>query len=222
MIDASNGNKVYFYHFDRTGSTLALTDSSGTVTDSYAYTPYGAVIGHQGTTIQPFTYAGRFGVRQEGPSTGSGGTLYQMRARYYDAVTGRFLSREPLWPNLSDPRQLNPYAYALNNPADNVDVTGATPIGVGEGTTFTGSVFTQPVNTINGVQYPLGYNQPHPIVGLTGTSMYSTPPPPVPPRPPVASGTPVVQNFCSWTEAAAKAATFQALMGNPSGSAAPD
>ena len=48
MIDAVNNNTVYFYHFDRTGSPLALTDSPGTVTDTYAYAPYGELLGHQG------------------------------------------------------------------------------------------------------------------------------------------------------------------------------
>ena len=210
MIDAANGNKVYFYHFDRVGSTLTLTDGSGNVTDAYAYTPYGAVLGHQGTTVQPFTYAGRFGVRQDDPLPGSGGTLYQMKARYYDATTGRFLSREPLWPNLYDPRKLNPYVYALNNPADYIDVTGTDPYLI-PGQTWTDTVHTHPVNTVNGVQYPPGYNGPHPIIGLTGTSMYSTPPPPLTPKPPEVSGTPFVQSFCGLTEATAKAAAWQKI-----------
>ncbi len=215
MIDAANGNKVYFYHFDRVGSTLALTDGSGNVTDAYACTPYGALIGHQGTNVQPFTYAGRFGVRQEDASAGSGGTLFQMGARYYDALTGRFLSREPFWPNLSDPRQINPYAYALNNPANYIDATGTGPYLL-PGQTWIDSVFTHPVNTVNGMQYPEGYNGPHLYLSASGTWIYSTPPPPVPPRPPVASGIPIVQSFCGWTAAAAKAAIYQLMFGNQS------
>jgi RHS repeat-associated protein len=126
MIDAANSNNVYHYHFDRTGSTLALTDSTGTVTDSYAYTPYGKLLQHNGTNQQPFTFVGQWGVRQD-PSTGSGATgsgLYHMRARYYDANTARFISREPVWPMLTDPKEINPYQYAMNEPVRNVDVTG--------------------------------------------------------------------------------------------------
>ena len=66
---------------------------------------------------------GYWGVRQEGET----GTLYQMRARYYDAVSGRFLSREPQWPNLADPRQINPYSYAGNDPNNFADITGLAP-----------------------------------------------------------------------------------------------
>jgi RHS repeat-associated protein len=123
MIDAADSNRAYFYHPDRAGSILALTDVGGNVTDSYAYTPHGNLLQHRGNSSQPFTYLGYFGVRQEGES----GTLYQMRARYYDAVSGRFLTRESRWPNLADPRQINPYAYALNNPVSFADITGREP-----------------------------------------------------------------------------------------------
>lgn len=124
MIDAENNNKVHFYHFDITGSTLAITDPSGEVTDSYAYTPYGRLIKHEGNSNQPFTYVGMWGIRQEGTVNG----LYHMRARYYDATTARFISRDPIWPtNISDLRQLNPYQYAINNPIIHIDKTGEDP-----------------------------------------------------------------------------------------------
>jgi RHS repeat-associated protein len=122
MIDAANGNKVYCYHFDRIGSTLALTDSTGAITDKYAYDPYGRILQKTGTNSQPFTFAGQWGMRQENT------TLYHARARYYDATTGRFLSKEPLWPQITDPRLLNPYQYARNNPVMLVDPTGNEPV----------------------------------------------------------------------------------------------
>ena len=114
MIDAAHENKVYFYHFDRTGSTLALTDGSGMVTDSYAYTPFGKLLGHEGSSGQPFTFVGRWGVRQEG----AGGDLYHMRARYYDAETACFISREPIWPQIAAPMEVNPYQYVLAAPVN--------------------------------------------------------------------------------------------------------
>lgn len=109
-----------FYHFDRVGSTLALTDAAGNVTDSYSYTPHGELLAHGGTSgasTQPFTFVGAFGVRSEG-------AYYQMRARYYDPVTGRFLSRDPRGPRLADVRTLDPYLYALGNPTRYVDPDG--------------------------------------------------------------------------------------------------
>ena len=118
MIDTSN-NKVYFYHFDHLGSTLFLTDSTGSVTDAYAYTPYGVMMGHNGPNPQPFTFLGQYGVRQEDT-----GGIYQIKSRYYDAATARFLSRDPSWPQLTAWDGLNPYLYARANPVMYHDVSG--------------------------------------------------------------------------------------------------
>jgi RHS repeat-associated protein len=118
LLYAIENDKPLFYHFDRTGSTLVLTDANGAVTDAYAYDPYGKMLGHNGKSTQPFTYVGEWGVRQESA------TLYQMRARYYDATTARFISREPLFPQIDDPRLLNSYAYAIGNPLRYIDPTG--------------------------------------------------------------------------------------------------
>ena len=117
-IDANDSNKVSHYHFDRIGSTLALTDADGKMSDAYAYDPYGKVLKHDGKNTQPFTFVGKWGVRQENA------TLYQMRARYYDTTAAKFLSRDPLWPNTADPRQINPYQYAKNSPVILSDPTG--------------------------------------------------------------------------------------------------
>ncbi len=120
MIDSANGNKASFYHFDRTGSTLALTDSTGAVTDSYAYTPYGKLLQHNGASEQPFTFVGAWGVRHEGES----GNLYHMRARYYDAQTACFLTRDPVWPDIINIEELSPYQYASANPLTYIDPWG--------------------------------------------------------------------------------------------------
>jgi RHS repeat-associated protein len=116
-VDIATGDPT-FYHFDRTGSTLALTDKNSATTDGYAYGPYGESLGRFGTSTQPFTYIGAYGVRAEG-------ALYHMRARYYDPASARFLARDPLQPRLADVKSLNPYAYANNNPLRYVDPRGA-------------------------------------------------------------------------------------------------
>ncbi|KHL91685.1 hypothetical protein QW71_33315, partial [Paenibacillus sp. IHB B 3415] len=53
---------VQSYHYDRRGSTMALTDETGQVTDSYTYGNYGEALDHQGRAEQPFRYNGRDGV----------------------------------------------------------------------------------------------------------------------------------------------------------------
>ena len=88
LIDAEHGDQVRFYHFDRDGNTLFLSDTNGIVADSYAYTPYGKLLHHQGSSEQPFTFRGAYGVRQEGTNG-----LYHLTACWYDATTTALLCR---------------------------------------------------------------------------------------------------------------------------------
>ncbi len=122
-IDAEKGNAVFFPHFDRLGSTLFLTDgNTGNITDKYAYAPYGLLLAHEGNSDQPFTFVGQLGVRTEG-----GAGIYHMRSRYYDSMTGRFLSRDSHWPDTSRIHGMNPYLYADANPVLYSDSTGNRP-----------------------------------------------------------------------------------------------
>jgi RHS repeat-associated protein len=113
----SGANSPTFYHFDRIGSTLALSDAAGVITDSYAYGPFGEAAQHTGTSTQPFTYVGAWGVRAEG-------ALFDMRARHYDPATARFLSRDPAPISLTNPKRLNLYEYAAQNPGSFIDPRG--------------------------------------------------------------------------------------------------
>lgn len=115
-VEAAGGAR-HFYHFDESGTTNFLTGDSGAVTDSYASTPYGETMIQTGTTPNPFTFQGAFGVMQEG-STG----LYYMRARYYDSASARFLSRDPLASR--DPRDISPFQFVRADPVEHADPTG--------------------------------------------------------------------------------------------------
>ena len=113
----AGSNARHFYHFSEAGSTLFLTDDSGAITDTYGVTPYGEQVDATGTTENPFTFLGKFGVIEEG-ATG----LYFMRFRYYDSATGRFLTRQS--GSSTDPKLVNPYQYAQGNPLAWVDPIG--------------------------------------------------------------------------------------------------
>ena len=105
----------YCYHFNGTGSTVAITDMAQTVVNSYAYDPFGQILGQQETVPQPFKYVGQYGVMAE--SNG----LYYMRARYYDPTVGRFISEDPKG---FAGGTVNLYEYASNNPVNWVDPLG--------------------------------------------------------------------------------------------------
>jgi RHS repeat-associated protein len=114
----STGTNIQYYHFDAKHNTVALSNQSGLVTDTYTYDPTGVMLKHTGTTQQPCTFLGEYGVQMETP------TLYYVRARYYDAAKGRFLSKDPYPASLSNTQTLNRYVYGLNNAMSNIDPTG--------------------------------------------------------------------------------------------------
>ena len=87
-IDAADYTRHY-YHYDATGSTLALTDGAQAITDKYVYNPFGVTLGQEGDTPNPFRYVGQYGVAQE-----QNGLIF-MRARFYDSNMGVFISKDP-------------------------------------------------------------------------------------------------------------------------------
>ncbi|MFA5902497.1 MAG: RHS repeat-associated core domain-containing protein [Desulfobacula sp.] len=103
------------YHFNHRGDTVALTDVNGNVIDTYAYDEYGKMCNSTGSTKNPFKYVGRYGVMYEGND------FYFMRARYYCANTGKFLSKDPIGFEGGD---WNLYAYGGGNPLLSIDPDG--------------------------------------------------------------------------------------------------
>jgi RHS repeat-associated protein len=107
----------HYYHFDEAGNTLFLSGDAGTVTDSYGITPFGESVTLTGSTPNPFTWQGQFGVMAE-----SSTSLFYMRARYYDSASARFISRDPL--DLQGPKEVDPYEYGLAAPLRFADPSG--------------------------------------------------------------------------------------------------
>ena len=118
LIGEESGNTFKTYHFDLRGSTVAITNASGTVTDTFTYDMYGNMTARTGTTPIIFGYNGRDGV-----VTDANGLLY-MRARYYSPTLRRFINADILAGSMDDSTTLNRYAYANGNPVMNVDPLG--------------------------------------------------------------------------------------------------
>jgi RHS repeat-associated protein len=112
------GGATRYYHYDYRGSTIALTDATQAVTDSYAYDVFGALSGSTGRTANPFRYLGAAGVMDDGLS------ILSVRARYYSATLGRFLGKDMMTGADSDTQALHGYVYALNDPINRVDPSG--------------------------------------------------------------------------------------------------
>ena len=105
-----------FYGYDGHDNVRFLTNASGAITDSYDYDAFGMSIRTSGTTSNSFQYSGE----RYDNSIG----LYDLRARYLNQATGRFLARDPVEGVQCTPITYNPYAYAWDDPIDRVDPTG--------------------------------------------------------------------------------------------------
>jgi len=109
LMQAGNS---YYYISDQLGSTIALTDSSGSVIEEYSYDSYGksSDISSLGN---PYMFTGR----RLDDETG----LYYYRMRHYNTDLGRFMQRDPIGYGDS----MNLYEYVKSNPLRWTDPSGA-------------------------------------------------------------------------------------------------
>jgi RHS repeat-associated protein len=123
-----SGGTTYYYHADALGSISMISSASGTVIQTNVYDAFGSI--QSGNTLsQPFAFTGR----EYDSETG----LYYYRARYYDPLTGRFISKDPIglnggnvnlygyvdtvWKPLNE---TNLYMYTRDNPVNLTDPFG--------------------------------------------------------------------------------------------------
>jgi RHS repeat-associated protein len=100
---------------DHLGSASLAMGASNT---SQRYYPYGDTRSGGVPTDYQFT----------GQKNDTGTGLYYYLARYYDPVTGRFLSPDTVIPSPGNPQALNRYAYTFNNPLRYRDPSGHDPM----------------------------------------------------------------------------------------------
>ncbi len=100
-------------HFlpDGLGSTLALTDPSGSLLTQYTYEPFGNTAVSGSTNANPYQFTGR-----ENDGTG----LYYYRARYYSSAFQRFISED----QIQFFGGMNFYAYSGADPVNYIDPAG--------------------------------------------------------------------------------------------------
>jgi RHS repeat-associated protein len=114
---ASTGQVNYLAGNQQGTDTLALNARTRSITRRY-YDPYGNPIG-----AAPASWPGTRGF--VGGTTDPATGLTNLGAREYNPATGAFITTDPIQ-DPQDPQDLNPYAYAADNPATLADPTGLT------------------------------------------------------------------------------------------------
>jgi RHS repeat-associated protein len=148
IVTMPTETKEYF-HTDKQGSIVAMSDSMGTVVEGpYTYDAYGNCFAGIAacSTGEPYRFTGR----RFDPETG----LYYYRARYYDPAKGRFLQTDAV----GYKADFNLYSYVGNDPATREDPTGQIDCGAKQDST--------PVRCSGGIPKSDGKtSKPAPIYG---------------------------------------------------------
>lgn len=151
-VDTSNNPGIY--HFDGLNSMRAITDvRTPDRPRIQMYEDYNA-FGNEGYSNriyeQPFNFTG-----EQKDEFGETDLLY-LRARYYDPRIGRFMTRDKVSGDVTNPLSLNRYSYAHNNPSNLVDKSGNVVwvpalIGIGAGVGATLNVLSSNDKSLTGV-----------------------------------------------------------------------
>jgi len=125
----STSTSLYYYLQDGHGNNRQLWEMNGTIFSHYTYDSYGNV--QMGTVSIP--------VSTTSADTASTTKLYcaeqydsylkmyNLRARFYDSLNGRFSQRDIFIGNNDDPMTLHKYLYANSDPINAIDPTGEMP-----------------------------------------------------------------------------------------------
>ncbi len=116
LLSRTTNGVTHYYQYDGLGSTRALSDTSGTLTDTYSYDAYGMLLNSTGTRENPYLYRGE--------QYDSDLSAYYLRARYYQPGMGRFLTTDFVEGFVNNPVSLHKYMYAKHDPVNYIDPSG--------------------------------------------------------------------------------------------------
>ncbi|MCK4643916.1 RHS repeat-associated core domain-containing protein [bacterium] len=109
-------NGTHYYHYDVLGSPVVVTDTMGSIENTYKYGPFGNIIKAKEKYKNKDGYTGH----EYDEET----NLHYANARYLDQRIGRWMSKDRASLNLKNPQSLNRWIYVLNNPLRYIDLDG--------------------------------------------------------------------------------------------------
>jgi RHS repeat-associated protein len=116
LLSLDTGSEVQYYHHDALGSTVDLTDPTGSVKVRYTLDPWGQIRNQIGDSVNRMIFTGQEHDEQTG--------LIYFGARYYDPDTARFLTQDSYLGEPGTPPSLHRYLYAYSNPTAYYDPNG--------------------------------------------------------------------------------------------------
>ena len=133
--------------YDGNGNVSEYLDSTGQITAHYEYDPFGNTVVNTDTSNQ---FAYRFSTKPLAFATG----LYYYGYRYYDPLTGRWPSREPI----GEKGGVNLYGFVYNSPENFLDSDGRIIIKIIR-------QWFKPVNTGGGAELPRRVLKSQEVIG---------------------------------------------------------
>ena len=114
LLAVTDSTGSYFPTFDGNGNISEYLDTSGTIAAHYEYDPFGKETVSIGSNPSGFSH--RFSTKPRDPNTG----LYYYGYRWYDPVTGRWPSRDPI----EEEGGINVYGFLRNDGINKWDLLG--------------------------------------------------------------------------------------------------
>jgi RHS repeat-associated protein len=115
LAQQDSGAWVYILP-DHLGSVRQLVGSDSQVALAQSFDPFGGSFESAGSGTSEFGYTGEWWDAEA--------ALLYLRARYYDPVVGRFVSKDPWQGDSSRPQSLNAWSYVQGNPLNFTDPSG--------------------------------------------------------------------------------------------------
>ena len=114
LLCVRTDNNVFYPIHDSLGNISSYVSTNGGIVAHFKYGPFGELVSEEGDLADMFPF--RYASKHWCPYT----KLVEFERRRYSPILGRFLSRDPM----GELKNMNLYAYAVNDPVNRWDYLG--------------------------------------------------------------------------------------------------